>query len=458
MTKNVYFHIGHAKCGSSSIQRFCDQNRERLLADGYFYPSFSDLPFHGEMSPTFYKYANQIDRSTAYVESVIQDIKNTPVPNVILSSESFFADEINHFDAFREFNVRFIYYVRPQDSLLESALNQRIKEGNLDYVYSHRSEITYLPESEFLKYIEKFSCGFGDQAITVRIFDQRAFVDEDLIQDFLFAIGCAERKQYSKAERVNSSLGANFTKYAAHLALISLSPIERRHLMEVMMTLPQPKENTIQILETEYRVSFLRAYREQNREMISRYLSGYAAHNFEPFIAGDRPRIPVRTLVRNWMPNAAACRVRRKVARFTMGAEAQCEVFFSLPAEWRSLIILRTLASSSFNIIYGGSYVTLPELPDNRIDYQLALLRRGQAMLEREALSVTAAYKRFSTPVLIEVSDEYNIVFHRDVFYGIPKTMPVDWEDAISYCSNSTIIRALTINELKTAIAQRESK
>ena len=453
MTKNVYFHIGHAKCGSSSIQRFCDQNREQLLADGFYYPSISDLPFHGEMSPTFYKSANQIDRSSAFVDSVLREIKNTPAPNVILSSESFFDDEAKHFDVFKEFNVRFIYYVRPQDALVESALNQRIKEGNLNYLYSQKNEIPYLPAFDFLRYIKKFTHGFGDQAISVRIFDQRVFVGEDLIQDFLFAVGCAEREKYLKAERVNSSLGEEFTRFAAHLALISLTPIERRLLIEVMMTLPQPKANAIRIIEPEYRVGFLRTYREQNREMTSRYLTGYVAHAVEPFIGADLPRITEWNLVRNWMPNAAARRVRRKVARFAMSAETQRKVFFSLPAEWRSLIISRTLASSSFDIEYGGSYVTLPELPDNSTDYQLALLRRGQVMVERETLSLSAAYRRFSTPVLIEVFGEYNIVFHRDVFYGVPKTMPVDWEDAISYCSNPKIIRALSMKDLRAVFA-----
>jgi len=410
------------------------------------------------MSPTFYKSANQIDQSSAFVESVIRDIKNTPVPNVILSSESFFADEAKYFEAFKEFNVRFIYYIRPQDALLESALNQRIKEGNLDYLYSQKDEISYLPGFDFLRYIKKFSHGFGDWAITVRIFDQRAFVGEDLIQDFLSAIGYSDREKYSKAERVNSSLGEKFIRFAAHLALIPLSQIERRHLMEVMMTLPQPKENPIRILEPDSRASFLRAYREQNREMISRYLTGYAAPDVESFISTAHPGIQGWNRVRNWIPSTATRRVRRKVARFAMSAEDQREVFFSLPAKWRSLIILRTLASSSFDNEYGGSYVTLPELPDNRIDYQLALLRRGQVMVEREALSVTAAYQRFSTPVLIEVSDEYNIVFHRDMFYGIPKTMPVDWENPISYCSNVAILKALTVSELKAALARREDK
>ena len=453
MTKNVYFHIGHAKCGSSSIQRFCDQNRERLLADGFFYPPISDLPFHGQMSPTFYKSANQIDRSSVFVESVIRDIKNTPVPNVILSSESFFADEANYFEAFKEFNVRFIYYIRPQDTLLESALNQRLKEGNLDYFYSQNNEIPYLPQCDFLKYIRKFSHSFGSQSITVRIFDQRAFVSRDLIQDFLFTIGCPEREKYLKAEWVNSSLGGEFTRFAAHLALIPLTAVERRHLMEVMMTLPQSKEDAIHILEPEYRFNFLRAYREQNREMIANYLTKYTAREVESFIGTDLPRINRWNLARNWMPNAASRRIKQRVARLTMSAKAQRNIFFSLPAEWRSLIIFRTSGAASFDSEYGGSYVTLPELPDNRIDYHLAMLRRGQAMLEREALSVTAAYKRFSTPVLIEVSEDYNIVFYRDLFYGIPKTMPIDWEDAISYCSNPTIIRALSMKDLRAVFA-----
>ena len=59
-------------------------------------------------------------------------------------------------------------------------------------------------------------------------------------------------------------------------------------------------------------------------------------------------------------------------------------------------------------------------------------------------------------PVLIEVLGEFNLVNFRNWFYAVPRTMPVDWEDEASYCSSPAIIRALSMKDLKTMIAEQK--
>jgi lipopolysaccharide transport system ATP-binding protein len=82
----------------------------------------------------------------------------------------------------------------------------------------------------------------------------------------------------------------------------------------------------------------------------------------------------------------------------------------------------------------------------------------GLISMENNFEEIQGALLPDLVPVLIEVAGEFNLVSYRSMFYGIPKVMPVDWEDAISYCSNPAILKALTISDLKATIAQRGSE
>src|SRR5687767_12854860 len=90
MKKTIYFHIGADKCGSSSIQDFCDEHRADLITDGYYYPPTSNLKSHGFISPTYYKAAQVTDRSSIHLDRMLNLIREAPAENIILSCESFY--------------------------------------------------------------------------------------------------------------------------------------------------------------------------------------------------------------------------------------------------------------------------------------------------------------------------------------------------------------------------------
>src|SRR5689334_21451504 len=96
--KSVYLHIGHPKCGSSSIQHFCERNRESLLQDGYFYPPTSGLTFHGEISPTFFKFAGLTGNLDQARQQLFVQIAEAPSEKVIISCEAFHQDDLQCFD------------------------------------------------------------------------------------------------------------------------------------------------------------------------------------------------------------------------------------------------------------------------------------------------------------------------------------------------------------------------
>lgn len=125
------------------------------------------------------------------------------------------------------------------------------------------------------------------------------------------------------------------------------------------------------------------------------------------------------------------------------------------------------------NILAGGDYflnVGVAAIHDNKTIF-LDNLRSvahiivehtpdvtGLISMESNFEEIYGALLPDAAPVLIEVLGEFNVVSYQNWFYGIPKTMPVDWGDMVSFSANPNILKALTVSELNAAIAQRESK
>ena len=76
----------------------------------------------------------------------------------------------------------------------------------------------------------------------------------------------------------------------------------------------------------------------------------------------------------------------------------------------------------------------------------------GLISMESNFEEIQGALLPESAPVLIEVLGEFNVVSYRNRFYGVPKTLPVDWGDIGSYETNQSVLKKSTLIKLKDAV------
>jgi hypothetical protein len=148
--KTIYLHIGNFKTGTSALQKFCSDHREKLLAAGLDYPlsarpagnrtNHSLLPLslyqgHGKRTPEWY-----VD-STSFgdvARSLRSEIDASPCQRILISSEEFFRltifdpKSVNAMsrkmsDLFSDYNVKVIMYARPPLEFIKSWYNQANK-------------------------------------------------------------------------------------------------------------------------------------------------------------------------------------------------------------------------------------------------------------------------------------------------------------------------------------------
>lgn len=456
MKKTIHFHIGRDKCGSSTIQKFCENHRDALLADGYFYPPTSGLRFHGLVSPVFYRGAGSADESGTHLRALLEAIEAAPSREVILSSESFYLDDPAYFDAFKHHDIRFIYYVRRQDDYLESAFNQRIREGSLDplYVDSSIADGALPPILDYLSAPRKLADRFGPDSVELRLFDRAAFEGGNLIHDFLSAVRHPEPGKYAQDTASNTSLRGTKLKFAAHLCLVPVTRSERFEMMGRLRKLDLGEDQPLSILEDTDRREIMRACRRQNAELAAQFGHRYGQRTLQAVFEEDRrwsfsPHLPVfaRAML-------ARLRLKRIRAKFSLSLEDTKQVFRALREEDRAMILQKGRYSPQYDAEARSVYCRLPSLPRTAIDYRLDVIARDQAVLQLELSTVAAEYRRYATPVLAEVFEGFNLVALRHHFHAIPDTLPVDWVAFASGRSYPEVRSALTLDELKSGILQ----
>jgi hypothetical protein len=137
---NCIFHIGPPKTGTSAIQRFLNESRERLLDVGCLYPLtglWSDQSHNGMfLSEATNKRLAQSEFA-AKVAALKAEVSSSGLDTVIMSSElasySVSTPEGQSrmealFDAL-ETDVHVICFVRQQDALIDSAFKQFVRAG-----------------------------------------------------------------------------------------------------------------------------------------------------------------------------------------------------------------------------------------------------------------------------------------------------------------------------------------
>ncbi len=235
-------HIGTEKTGSTSIQSFLLENRQALIQEGFYYPKSLGLLGHRKVSAyclennqqdDYFKLKNltsleKIEQFKAQLKSDLnKEMKAIPsnIHTVIFSSEHLHSrlksssevqnlhDLLSHY--FESFEI--ICYLREQLDTCISFYSTTLKSGNPTSFENHLKGCR--PESHYYNYFNLLSLWegcFGHNAIQPSIFEEKEFINNDLLDDFMSKLNVS---LIGKLEKPNQNFNTSLSHTGQHVLL-----------------------------------------------------------------------------------------------------------------------------------------------------------------------------------------------------------------------------------------------
>jgi hypothetical protein len=236
-------HVGTGRAGSSSIQAFLRDNRERLGELGVFYPRtpggarhirlglFVKSQTELESSPEWYrqKQSDPASFRKAFRRRLFSEIEDSGLSRVLLSDEVLFGSSKQALRRLRRFteriaeSLRLVVYLRRQDDHMVSRYQQGVKIGWVarlrDWAQEDMSDLY-----DYYARIRRHERLLDPTDFVVRRFEPESFVGGSLLQDFLDAVRIDARvEDLTQVPRINESLGAESVEF---LRLLNIHRVE----------------------------------------------------------------------------------------------------------------------------------------------------------------------------------------------------------------------------------------
>lgn len=213
MEKELIYHIGTFKTGSTSLQTFLANNREELLKAGIFYPECLYEEGRPEYTNGNAYPLNDPEMDSDNYKHGIENLKKyfSEYDKILISSEDFWSSNTKQ-ERLRELKelgviVKIIVYLRRQDDYLDSLCNQLIKTGLLSFEkgQSHIYELGLY--TDYYKELTDIKNVIGKENIFVRVFEKEQLYNENIFDDFLHVLNIDKTEAFVKPEkRLNRSL------------------------------------------------------------------------------------------------------------------------------------------------------------------------------------------------------------------------------------------------------------
>lgn len=209
MRKQVILHIGASKAGSSSIQSFLQRNRFSLATLGYVVPD-NALSLGGSVTGE-HVFATEVLCKNKDAETfrdridALFDQSEPDAHSIIISAENLsnLGNSAIIDGLAADYDLRVIIYLRRQDELLTSSWQQWASKLETDF---HAWLIGALKQfGQWDRVLAEWARLAGEQAMVVRVFDRGSFLNGDLLQDFVAAIGLGERAPQFDYEQSDSN-------------------------------------------------------------------------------------------------------------------------------------------------------------------------------------------------------------------------------------------------------------
>ena len=234
MNLRCILHIGTAKTGSTTIQSFLQQNRQDLLARGFYFPhslgeanheklvAYALDPSKIESKRRHFSIASKEDvsRFRRQTEAELSDeLRNCPetIETLVLSNEHCHsrltqATEIQALEQLlRPFcsEIRVLVYLRRQDRVALSLYNTKVLSGSSSARVFPSVRPTLPIRFDHCTGLELYASIFGRENITVRVFPPNPSSSKHLLMDFARNMGLKDCSNLTFPDRLNQSLGAS---------------------------------------------------------------------------------------------------------------------------------------------------------------------------------------------------------------------------------------------------------
>lgn len=253
--KTLILHIGQSKTGTSSIQKFCQINRDKLAEAGIIYPSVkkSGLDINLLEHNAFAESLCGINRyPNLTFEEYIAQFKGD---KILLSAESFFGvphiwslGSANEFlPAHRAkleklrawtngYQLEIILYLRHPLDWYRSAVSHIIRHEGLlvQKIYETDAQLYEFlkPHMDYVSIIRLWQEVLSPSVFTIKAFDCKTLVEQDSVADFCSLIGY--KGTHSSELEENSSWPAEFTVLKKQLNQKSRSKWRELFIIDVL--------------------------------------------------------------------------------------------------------------------------------------------------------------------------------------------------------------------------------
>ena len=249
MNHKLYIHIGMAKTGTSTIQKYFYLNMDLLKSLGVYYPSPLVSPLikdwhvgHCSMGESGSLIRYDATPWHYYRDRYFEMLKSAQCKINILSAEVLFYDPPQKLSAFKDnFDTKIICFFRNVFDFLKSAVKQTIKEGlrqDLFTFSSHRN-------LHVLGWIEDYILFFGKENCIFLNFDQLRR-QHSILDVFLKTIGDDIYFTHTDIENDNVTPSDALTMFMYQLSFFPFTYSEWASLRENFLQLDLQKWNSYQ--------------------------------------------------------------------------------------------------------------------------------------------------------------------------------------------------------------------
>lgn len=284
--KTIYLHIGRHKTGTSSIQQFVNSNTDLLSDLNLYYPdSGKSTIAHHDLAQLFSIQTNktadaqQKTSSSPKLKSLLEEIDQQPA-NILLSSESFQNSHPRVIrDAFKDYDLRVLVYIRNQIDYLASSYAQKVWATNycesMEHYYNHVFSVDYLD------FLDRWQEASSDNII-VRKFSRESLCDQDIVADFfvnMLEVDNEEIRQkimHREVADANPSLTADLLAYKLKYNNTNINCEESRQRMirQALANLSLKKEGAPVRVTPELKEICLLACEPINKLVSQKYFDG----------------------------------------------------------------------------------------------------------------------------------------------------------------------------------------
>lgn len=306
MNNILLIHMGRHKTGTTALQTFLSENREKLEPYGWCYPDLKkELPelqvwppwqtekngahfFTTEVTKRGERILYERGRINTHTnewnkiwEWLLKCLRNK---NVIISEEALWynAEEFLTEAKKKYENIKVVVYLRRQDRAMESWWNQMIKGGRWcdktfnEYLNCSEGVYEIREGFHYLRKLDQISKMIGKENCIVRVYEKQQLRGEyGVISDFLSLLGfVSEWKKWKKHSKSNSRLTGNYIEIKRVFNSIRKAGyLPSAELVYIFETLSQEKGKEEKgYFITEERVRFMEQFLDENKQIAREYL------------------------------------------------------------------------------------------------------------------------------------------------------------------------------------------